>query len=248
MMMNEQLAANLKYLRLGGLMERWDEYLRMAAKKRMSHGRLLQHIVEEECRLKRENACRTRLKRARIPELFCIETYPFHRQPKLNKKKVMALYDAFEFIDKAHNIVWMGPTGCGKTGLATSFLVQAITQGYTGRFIAFQDMLDELNHSLADHSEAKTLKRFLRYDCLLIDELGYIEMEPAQVGLFFTLMHKRHKNKATLISTNLGFRDWGTFLKNDHLSAALIDRLTECSHVFNMKDCESLRPPLAQTP
>ena len=65
-----------------------------------------------------------------------------------------------------------------------------------------------------------------------------------QVGLFFTLMQKRHKTKTTLITSNLGFSDWGSFLKNNHLTAALIDRLTENSHVINMKDCRTLRDKL----
>jgi DNA replication protein DnaC len=97
---------------------------------------------------------------------------------------------------------------------------------------------------VADHSEAKVIKKFVSYDCLLIDELGYVEVEPVQVGLFFTLMHKRHKRKTTLITSNLGFSQWGSFLKNSQLTAALIDRLTESSHVLNMKNCVSLRTRL----
>ena len=76
------------------------------------------------------------------------------------------------------------------------------------------------------------------------DRLGYIELEPVQVGLFFTLMQKRHKRKTTLITSNLGFERWPSFLKNDHLTAALIDRLTEVSHIINLKNCVSLRPRL----
>jgi len=78
----------------------------------------------------------------------------------------------------------------------------------------------------------------------LIDEVGYVEVEAAQVGLFFTLMQRRHKTKTTLLTSNLGFSEWGTFLKNPHLTAALIDRLTETSHVINMKNCRSLRDPM----
>jgi DNA replication protein DnaC len=74
--------------------------------------------------------------------------------------------------------------------------------------------------------------------------MGYAEAEPAQVGLFFTLMQKRHKKKSTLITSNLGFSEWANFLKNEHLTAALIDRLTETSHVFNMKQCVGLRTEL----
>ena len=78
----------------------------------------------------------------------------------------------------------------------------------------------------------------------LLDEVGYVEVEPAQVGQFFTLMHKRHKKKTTLITSNMGFSDWGSFLRNTQLTSALLDRLTASSHVINMKECKSLRPKL----
>ena len=77
--------------------------------------------------------------------------------------------------------------------------------------------MNELYASMADHSERRVLKRYASYDCLLIDEVGYADIEPAQVSLFFTLMHKRHKVKPTLITTNLGLP-------------------------INMRNCKSLRP------
>ena len=92
------------------------------------------------------------------------------------------------------------------------------------------------------------LKKYLSFDYLLIDEIGYVEVEPVQVGLFFTLMHQRHKKKPTLITSNLGFSEWGSFLKTDHLTAALIDWLTENSHFINMKGCVSLRTKLNAEP
>lgn len=244
--MDEELIKMLKYLRLGGLLANWDHYLAMARKGRFSDVRLLTHVVEEEYKIKTENARKLRLKRAKIPDLLVIETYPFQEQPKLNKKKILSLYDAFEYITKSQNIIWMGPTGAGKSGLATGFLIQAINRGYSGKFIMFQELVNELFQSVADHSEENVIKRYLSYDCLLIDELGYVEVEPAQVGLFFTILHKRHKKKSTLITSNLGFSEWGLFLKNVHLTAALIDRITENSHVINMKKCDSIRPKLSQ--
>jgi DNA replication protein DnaC len=245
--MDDELVKTLKYLRLNGLLERWDEYLAVAEKGRFSPVRLLQHVLEEEVKVKRENARKQRLKRARIPEPWAMETFPFHRQPKLNKKKVLSIYDAFDYMGKSQNIIWMGPTGCGKTGLATSFLIQAIDRGYTGRYILFPELVTELYASVADHSEDQVIKRYLSFDSLLIDEVGYVDVEPVQVGLFFTLMHKRHRRRPTLITSNLGFGEWRSFLKNDHLTAALIDRLTEQSHVINMRNCRSLRPKLEET-
>ena len=246
--MNKELIETLKYLRLGGLLAHWDEYLKLAAEGRFSHARLLTHVLEEECRIKRENARQLRLKRARIPDPLVIETFPFERQPKLNKKKIMALYDSLGYMHQSQNLLWLGATGCGKTGLATGFLIHAINQGHSGRYVLFADLIAELYRSVADHSEDKVLKKYLAFDCLQIDEIGYVEVEPVQVGLFFTLMHQRHKKKPTLITSNLGFAEWGSFLKNDHLTAALIDRLTENSHVINMKGCVSLRPKISPEP
>jgi len=245
--MDDEMASNAKYLRLTNLLTRWERYLTMAEKGNCSPVKLLQTILAEEAETRRANARALRLKRARIPEHWVMETFPFGEQPKLEKKRVLTLYDAFEYIQKNENIVWIGPTGSGKTGLATSFLIQAIQRGHTGRYVLFPELVSELFSSVADHSEEKVIKRYLAYECLLVDEIGYVELEAVQVGLFFTLMQRRHKKRTTIITSNLGFKAWGSFLKNDHLAVALIDRLTETSHVFNMKGCRSLRKNLDET-
>ena len=244
--MDDALRTILKYLRLGHLLAHWDELLAEAVRGRFSHERLLKRVLEAEHRAKSDNARLLRRKRANIPEPWEIETYPFDRQPNLNRKRLMALYDSFDYMTKKQNVIWMGKPGCGKTGLATSFLLQAIDRGYRGYFVSFPELVAELYASVADHSQAKVLRRYRSYDCLLIDEVGYVEIEPVQVGLFFTLMQKRHKTKTTLVTTNLGYGDWGSFLKNAHLTAALIDRLTETTHTFNMKNCRGLRGKMDQ--
>ena len=242
--MDQDLLKMLKYLKLSGLITNFDSFLEMAKTGNISHIRWLNEIIEQEYQLKQENARKRRISRAKIPESWLLQTFPFTRQPKLNRKKVIQLYDAFDYVEQARNILFFGPTGVGKTGLATAFLIQAIDRGYNGRFILFPELVESLYKSVADHSEEKLIKTFSNFDCLLIDELGYIELEPVQVGLFFTLMQKRHKRKTTLITSNLGFERWPSFLKNDHLTAALIDRLTEVSHIINMRNCVSLRPRL----
>lgn len=246
-MIDEELVKMIKFLRLQGLLANWDRFLAMAQEENFSHPRLLKYIIEEEYKTKKENSRKMRLKRAQIPEQLVMETFPFQRQPNLDRKKIMAIYDSFDYMAKTQNIIWIGPTGTGKSGLATACLIKAINHGYSGRFILFPDLIEALYKSRADMSEHRLIKQFASYDCLLIDELGYVEIEPVQVGLFFTLMQKRHKQKTTLITSNLGFEQWISFLKNDQLTAALIDRLTENSHVINMKNCLSLRPRLAQS-
>jgi DNA replication protein DnaC len=242
--MDETMKTMLKALRLSGLLERWDEYVKLSEKRDLSSVRWLTRILEEEYRDRQERSRQCRLNRACIPEVYTMATYPFARQPKLDKKRLLAVYDSFVYMEKRENVLLLGRTGCGKTGLATAFLVQAIERGYSGRFISFSDLIAELYASVGDHTQRKVLRKYADYDCLVVDEVGYIEVEPVQAGLFFTLMQKRHKQRTTLITSNLGLDDWRGFLKNEHLTLALNDRLTETSHVFNLKDCKTLRDAL----
>ena len=193
--MNDELIKMLKYLRLAGLLENWDRYLGVGRKQNFSHVRLLQYIIEQEYKIKKENSRRLRIARAKIPEKYVMETFPFKRQPKLNRKKLLSLYDSFDYMSQNQNVIWIGPTGVGKTGLATAFLMHAIDHEYKGRFILFAELIEMLYQSVADHSEAKVMNTFVSYDCLLIDEVGYVQIEPVQVGLFFTMMKKKKAEK-----------------------------------------------------
>ena len=107
--MNDPLTEQLKYLRLKGLQAHWDDYLKLAAEKNFSHDRLLRHVIEEERRIKCESARQFRLKKARIPEALVLETFPFARQPKLSKKKIMALYDSMGYMKEPENIIIPSP-------------------------------------------------------------------------------------------------------------------------------------------
>jgi DNA replication protein DnaC len=213
-----------------------------AKRTRPSYHRLLTQIVAQEYEHKAEQARLARIHRAKIPELLVMETFPFHQQPRLKRQLVMQLYDSLSFMKQRQDLVFIGPTGCGKTGLATAFLIHAINQGCRGLFIDFHDLLGILYQSRGDHTEKQITKRFSAYELLLIDELGYISCEKEQASMFFDLMRRRHKSATTIITTQLGFDEWGGFLHDPHLTAALLDRITVNCAVFNMKDCISIRP------
>ena len=142
------------------------------------------------------------MKQARLPEAWTIESFPFKRQPGVNLKQIRTLAE-LEFVAKAENIVLLGPTGVGKTGLASGLLLKAIQNGYRGRFIRAQDLFDEMYASLADRSTRQLLNALIRIDCLLIDELGYVNLRPEQTNIFFKLMEERYRRKPTIITSNL---------------------------------------------
>ena len=239
--MNRLPTKELQKLRLGYTLENWDTILKEATKNEFSYSRFLIAIIESEYQQKLEKERLARINRAKIPIQFAIETYPFDKQPKLDKKLIMEVYDSMNYVHENKDLIFIGPTGCGKTGLSTSFLIHALNLGYKGRFIDFSELIHILYQSKADHSEEQTVNKFVKYDILLIDELGYMSCQKEQASLFFDLLRRRHKISTTIITTQLGFDEWGTFLHDSHIVAALLDRITENCVIFNMKDFISIR-------
>ncbi len=239
--MNEIIKAQLQFLGMKNTLENLDSLLTEAKKNQSSYFSFLTNIIEKEYAGRKERARNTRIKIAKIPELRVMETFPFSKQPCLRKKMVLEIYDSLSFLTERQELIFIGPTGCGKTGLATAFLIQAINQGYRGYFIEFEKLMHQFFQAKADHSEYLLLRQFQSYDILLIDELGYHISEKEQAGLFFELMKARNGKRTTIITTQLGFDEWDNFLQNPHLTAALIDRITTNCTVFNMKDCISIR-------
>ena len=129
------------------------------------------------------------------------------------------------FVERAENIVFIGDPGTGKTGLAIGLLREALVSGLRGRFYKAQDLLDELYASLADRTTPKLLKRLVRYDLLVIDELGYLTLNSEQVNAFFKLMDERYSRKSTIITSNLDYPQWYDLFQRKPLVDALLDRL-----------------------
>ena len=121
-----------------------------------------------------------RIQRAKLPERWTLETFPFARQPGVNRKQIRGFAE-LEFIAKAENIVFVGKTAVGKTGLACGLLLKALENGYRCQFIKAQDLFDEMYASLADRSTRQLLNRLARLDVLLIDELGACPRNPPRL-------------------------------------------------------------------
>lgn len=240
--MNDAIKKQLHFLGLCNLEEHFDSVCLQAKNKQPSYHRFLTDIIENEYTCKKEKTRLARITRANIPERLVMETFPFAKQPNLKKKMVMELYDSMRFIDQRQDLIFIGPTGCGKTGLATSFLLHALNHEYRGYFIDFHSLTTRLRQSIGDHTENRILKRFLSYDIMLIDEMGYDLIDQQTAGLFFTLMKQRNKKCTTIITSQLGFDEWDSFLPGRHMTAALLDRITVNCTVFNMKKCISIRP------
>src|SRR5690606_26940949 len=105
-----------------------------------------------------------------------------------------------------------------------------------------QDLFDEMYRSLADRSSRKLLNHLARLDLIVIDEMGYLNLQAEQTNIFFKLMEERYQRRATIITTNFDYDEWHAFLGNKDLVAALLDRLRHHCHTIRI-DGPSLRAP-----
>lgn len=222
--MLEEIIPYLEGLKLRKTREILEAEIKTAQAKKSSYSAFLLNLLRQELEDKRNRALQGRIKQSGVPELWSLDTYPFHIQKCVDKKLHYELAE-LDFIARAENIVWVGATGVGKTGLAGAILLKALYAGRTGRLIKAQDLFDDLSPDAADRSTRALLKRLSRLDVLLVDELGYINPLPGQVNQFFRLLDSRYNKKPTLITTNLGYQEWAKFLGNATLAAALLRRL-----------------------
>jgi len=234
----DQLLANLKLSRLREILPREFE---RAERDAPSYSDFLRQILREELQDQQMRFLEYRIRRANLPERWVLDTFPWKRQPAVKRAAIEQIAD-LDFVDRAANIVFVGPTGVGKTGIASAILLRALEHGYRGLFIKAQDLFDEMYQSLADHSSRSLLNRLSRLDLLLIDEMGYLNLRPEQSNIFFKLMEQRYGKRATIITTNLDYEDWYDFLGNKPMVAALLDRLRHRCHTIRI-DGPSLRDP-----
>lgn len=239
--MSEEITQLLHNLRLRKMAEIVESELAAARKNSPSYTELLARLLQAEWLDQQERKVQSRIKNARIPELWSLESFPFKHQPGVSRRQIRELAE-LDFIPRAVNIVFIGPTGVGKTGLASGLLLKALQNGYRALFIRAQDLFDDMYASIADRASRKLIKRLARIDLLLVDELAYLNLRPEQTNIFFKLMEERYRRKATILTTNLEYDQWHKLLGNKDLTDALLSRLRHQCQTIRING-PSLREP-----
>lgn len=224
----------LETLKLTTARDRLDEHLQRAAQRELSHLDLLDTLLGDELSTRAERGVVTRTNLAHFPTLKSLDTFDIDVQPSLDRKALIELKN-LAFIERAENVVLLGPPGVGKTHLAIGLGLHAVQSGYRVYFVTAQDLLDLIRIAQLDGIPGHKQRHLVNVPLLIIDEIGYVQFDRAAATWFFQLIERRYENRSTIITSNKSFADWRDILGDTTMAGALLDRLLHHSHVLNLK-------------
>lgn len=228
---NLLLETHLKQLRLPTFLQNYAKFAEDAAQANLSYDRYLLSLAEQEVTQREKNREERRIKDARFPVLKELADFDFSCVGSLNKLQVLDLAQS-GYIRKAETIILMGNPGLGKSHVATGLALAACRQGWKVRFYNSAGLVNELILAQEKHQMARFLASTLKYHLVVLDELGFIPFDPHGAQLMFQFCSALYERVSVIVTTNLRFADWTQIFLDEHLTAALLDRLTHRATVL----------------
>jgi DNA replication protein DnaC len=206
-----------------------DERLAWAIREKPSVTELLVHVLGIEVAHKLEQRIERRVRNSGLVETKTLEAFDFAFQPGLDKPLILELA-RLDFVHRRDDLVITGKTGTGKSHCLKAFGLRACQQGLRMRYARCVDLLDDLHAGLADGTYARRLKAWARPALLIIDDVGLGQLkkrddEPTAAHTLYNLVDRRHGRASTAITSNIKLSEWGRYLGDAILTAAILDRL-----------------------
>ena len=228
-----RIESNLTRLRLPKIREILEPVLKTAENQDKSHLSFLDELLEEEVAAKEQRRIETSLKISGLPFIKSIDEFDFTFQPKLDRQKIMSLFD-LTFIQQKGNVIFLGPPGVGKTHLAVSLALKACQFGMSIYFTNMEDLIKKLRK---DHEAGRPGKgrSYYKSSLVVVDEVGYTPISREECNLFFRFVANRYEKTSTIVTSNKAFSDWTELFHDPIIVTAVLDRLLHHSVVINIK-------------
>lgn len=195
---------------------------------------LVAYLVGEEVVARDATQKELRLRAARFPSHKTLDDFDFTLQPAVNEARVRMLAN-LDFVKAAENLIFLGPSGVGKSHLAISLGYVAVEAGYNVRFTTAQELTDSLYASLADGNFRRELERYSKLDLLIIDELGFLSLDRNASNHFFQVINQAYERQAVIVTSNRPFQEWSGVFHDSVIVTAILDRLLHHATLFNLK-------------
>ena len=227
------LTQNLKSLHLPTIRQCYEEVARQAEREALSYERYLHELVQRECEERQENRTAKMLRESQLPLEKSLEAFDTRRLPAKAARQMRTLLDG-GFLDRAENALVFGNPGSGKTHILQAVGQELIRKGRRIFFTSCEMLVQELLIAKRDLKLSKLIKKYARYEGMIIDDLGYIRQTREEMEVVFTLLAERYERGSVLLTSNLPFSKWEGIFKDPMTTAAAIDRLVHHSIIVEL--------------
>ena len=206
----ERLHNNLVNLKLDTIEAILDNYLELAAKDGKTTMEVLDYLLEQERKHKDARAIDRRMKSAVFPVKKTLEEFNFDFQPSIEKNVIKDLA-TLRFIHNAENLVLLGPPGVGKSHIAIALGIEAVKAGFSTYFVNASNLIERLKKANREEILEKKIRNLIRYNLLIIDEMGYLPFDEEGAHYLFQLISKRYERSSTIFTSNKTYGEWGEY-------------------------------------
>ncbi len=229
-----ELTTLLERMKLEHLLVQLDGVCEQAAQGELDYKSFLARALEAEWRGRYQKGVEGRLKQARLPWLKTLEQFDVSFQPSIDRTVLRELA-GLSFVERAHNVVLLGPPGVGKTHLAVALGIKAVEAGYSVLFLTLESLMGRLIRARHENRLDRTLQQLTYPRLLILDELGYLPLSREEASLFFRLLVRRYERGSLIVTSNKSFTDWGEVFNDQVLATAILDRLLHHATTVNIK-------------
>lgn len=224
MELTHHVSAQLKRLRLSGVVETLEARERQAIDGKWSYVDFLARLLEDELERRAQKQLALRLRRSQMTSTKTLEGFDFSFNPSIRRQQLLALASG-DYLRQKRNLLICGPSGVGKSHLAQALGHEACRQGYDVVFVTTHKMLQHLQGGRADGSYERRLEQYLRPDLLILDDFGLRAVTPPGPEDLYEIIAERYEKGSILVTSNRAPSEWPDLFGNPLLASAGLDRL-----------------------